>query len=445
MFKKDENQDTEFKESWRDEYIKWICGFANAKGGKIYVGVDDGGYIKGIKNYKKLLEDIPNKVLDLLGISVDVSLEYENDKKYIAISIEPYPYPISYKGQYHYRTGSTKKELKGAALDKFLLKKQGKKWDGVPVPYIGVEQLDNNAIEFFKEKAIKKKRIESNILDENNNGLIEKLHLYEGEYLKRATVLLFSKEPEKYVTGSYIKIGYFKSDSELIYQDTVRGNILEQVEKCEELVFTKYLKAYISYEGMQRVESFPISQLAFREVIINAIVHKDYGDETPIQISIYDDKVMIYNSGELPENWTIDTLLEKHSSKPYNPAIANVFFLAGFVESWGRGIDKITQESKRFNSIIPKFKFNNGLWVEFDFSKNSKKLGIKEKTRVKTRVKILELINENPNITNQELADTLELTIKGIQWQIKNLKDENILKRVGSARSGYWEIIDERS
>ena len=103
------------------------------------------------------------------------------------------------------------------------MKKQGKRWDGVPVPYVNTEDLDNNAIEFFKQKALKKRRIDSGILDENNKGLIEKLHLFEGDYLKRASVLLFYKDPEKFVTNSYIKIGYFKSDSDLIYQDTIRA------------------------------------------------------------------------------------------------------------------------------------------------------------------------------------------------------------------------------
>jgi len=80
MLSKQENQDIEFKESWRDEYIKWICGFANAKGGKIYIGVDDSSHVVGIDNAKKLLEDIPNKVRDLLGVIVDLKRLVENDK-----------------------------------------------------------------------------------------------------------------------------------------------------------------------------------------------------------------------------------------------------------------------------------------------------------------------------------------------------------------------------
>jgi len=69
-----EDQNIEFKESWRDEYLKWICGFANAQGGKIYIGKDDDGKVIGLKDGEKLMEDIPNKVKDILGIMVDVDL-----------------------------------------------------------------------------------------------------------------------------------------------------------------------------------------------------------------------------------------------------------------------------------------------------------------------------------------------------------------------------------
>ena len=130
---KSENQNVEWKESWRDEYLKWICGFANANGGILVIGKNDKGAITGIPNAKKLLEQIPNKVVSLLGIMVDVNLHAKENKNYIEIIVDAYPYPVSYKGQYHYRSGSTKQELKGAALNAFLLKKYGLHWDGVSV------------------------------------------------------------------------------------------------------------------------------------------------------------------------------------------------------------------------------------------------------------------------------------------------------------------------
>ena len=100
-----EDQNIEYKESWRDEYLKWICGFANANGGKIVNGKDDNGEITGLKDAKRLMEDIPNKVKDVLGILVDVNLHKSMKDEYIEILVEPYPYPVNYKGQYHYRSG----------------------------------------------------------------------------------------------------------------------------------------------------------------------------------------------------------------------------------------------------------------------------------------------------------------------------------------------------
>lgn len=81
---------------------------------------------------------------------------------------------------------------------------------------------------------------------------------------------------------------------------------------------------------------------AFREILLNAIVHKDYSSCNPIQISVYDDKIYIWNDGEMPPNLdSTDKLFMKHSSKPYNPKLANIFFKSGMIEAWGRGFEKI--------------------------------------------------------------------------------------------------------
>jgi ATP-dependent DNA helicase RecG len=115
-----EHQNLEWKESWRDDYLRWICGFANAKGGTLLIGKNDRGTVVGVKQARKLLEEIPNKVRDTLGIMVDVNLKRNKGHELVEIVVAPYPYPISYKGEYHYRSGATKQELKGAALDQFL-------------------------------------------------------------------------------------------------------------------------------------------------------------------------------------------------------------------------------------------------------------------------------------------------------------------------------------
>ena len=115
-----------------DKYLQWICGFANAQGGRIYIGVNDSRKVVGVDNPKKLMEDIPNKVRDVMGIIVEVNRLEADGLAYVEVVVEAYPYPISYRGHYYQRSGATNQELKGAALDRFMLRRQGKTWDGVP-------------------------------------------------------------------------------------------------------------------------------------------------------------------------------------------------------------------------------------------------------------------------------------------------------------------------
>lgn len=202
-----ESQNIEYKESWRDEYIKWICGFANAQGGKIFVGVDDKGHVVGLQNAKKLMEDIPNKVRDALGLLVDVNLLSVDSKEYIEISISPSTYPVNYKGEYHYRTGSTKQLLQGASLTQFLLNKTGTKWDAVPVDGVSFRDLDKESFDIFRREAKKSGRMTAQDLSMTDEELLDSLNLVVDGKLTRAAVLLFHRKPEKWFGGAYVKTG----------------------------------------------------------------------------------------------------------------------------------------------------------------------------------------------------------------------------------------------
>ena len=227
-----------------------------------------------------------------MGIVADVNLLYEGKLQYIEIIVDKYPSLISYHGKYFYRSGSTMRTITGKELDKAILKSQGRTWDGMPIPRLQVADLRREVIDLFKEKALIRHRLTEEEAKVDDTILMENLHLFDEEgYLIRATMLAFYKDPEKWVTGSYIKIGYFgDSDSDLKYQDEVHGSLLEQMDKTVDLVYTKYLKALIYYEGIQRIERFMFPQEAFREILLNAVVHKDYSACNPIQISVYEDK-----------------------------------------------------------------------------------------------------------------------------------------------------------
>ena len=408
-------------------------GFANANGGTIFIGKDDKGNTVGVAEAKKLLEDIPNKVRDVLGILVDVNLQETTEGDYLEIVVEPYPNPVNYKGQYHYRSGATKQELKGVALDKFLLQKQGKRWDSVTIPKVTIADLKQETLAFFRERGIRSKRLPDTISQDDLEQLLENLNLIEEGNLKRAAILHFHPNPEKFITGAYVKIGYFQREADLVLQDEVHGNLIEQVEKTIELLFTKYIKAIISYEGIHRVETYEYPKEAVREALLNAIAHKDYAGLTPIQIRVYRDKLMIWNEGTLPENWTLEKLLQSHSSRPYNPDIANTFFRCGYVESWGRGVRIMAELCEAQGLPQPFYNIDGSdFWIEFRDLFNEQ--GLIERGLNERQIKALFFIKEKGEITKKEYQELNNISVRTAVYELKELVEKyKFLRMVGAS------------
>lgn len=194
----------------------------------------------------------------------------------------------------------------------------------------------------------------------------------------------------------------------------------------------------------------------FREILLNSINHKQYEENNPIQISIYDDKMYVWNDGKFPDEIAKQDLFKKHYSKPYNPLIAQTFFKAGFIESWGRGFEKIRKECEEYGSPLPEVEIkNSGVMVKCVPSKVYMELLDKMKGKndpvndlVNDPVnldeierKILEIIKDNASITRKELSRLLDLSEATIKRKLSNLKQHNVIERVGSDKKGSWRIL----
>ena len=236
-----ESQNIEYKESWRDEYLKWICGFANAQGGRIYIGIDDNQQVVGVADTKRLMEDIPNKIVNYLDIVADVNLLHKEDKDYIEIAVQPCNLPIAYHGIYHYRSGSTKQELKGAALQQFLLRKMGHSWDDIENERATLDDIDRQAIDFFLRKAVDAGRMPVDSLNGTTEKVLSNLNLIGGEgKLRNAALLLFGKNPAKFFTSVQFRIGRFgRDEADLMFQDVVDGNIIQMTDRVIEVLKSK--------------------------------------------------------------------------------------------------------------------------------------------------------------------------------------------------------------
>lgn len=317
----------------------------------------------------------------------------------------------------------------------------GVTWDNLPLPAFSMKNVDDTVVEHFKQWAARKGRIDQDVLEEAKEVLLEKLYLKNGSYLTNAAMLLFSQDPEKWQLGAYIKIGYFETDADLFYQDEIHGSILEKIDKTVELLYLKYMKAKITYEGMQRIERYFVPEEALREALLNAICHKQYQSGVPIQISVYEDKLYIANCGCLPENWTLENLMKKHSSSPYNPNIAHVFYLAGFIESWGRGIEKMCSACEDDGVPQPEYTIHPGD-VMIKFTAPEDRIVGSAARKVTEKVQeLLRLLLEDPGYTMPQLADKLKISRKTVATRLKSLKEKGVVKRIGSDRKGYWKIL----
>ena len=184
------------------------------------------------------------------------------------------------------------------------------------------------------------------------------------------------------------------------------------------------------------------------------ILPRYHSTGVPIQIRVYEDQIRFWNDGQLPEGWTVQRLLQKHVSKPYNPLIAGAFFRTGDIESWGRGIDKIRDACQGNGTDFPTFEFEQtGLMVEFkglvpeiQEPPDGGLPKTPEKTRVETRVetpeRILDQLRAHPNLTLVDVAKAVGKSTSAVERACSKLKKQGRLRHVGPRKGGHWEVIE---
>jgi len=436
-----EQQNIEYKQSWHDDYLKWICGFANANGGKLYIGIDDKGKVAGINNHQELLEQLPNKLRDILGVFAEVNLHNEDNKHYLEVLVPRYDVPISLRGRYYIRTGSTLQELKGPALNEFILKRTGKTWDDIAEQKASIDDIDETTIRQFLTDARKAKRI--NVEEEITiSDLLEKLRLREDGYLKRAAIVLFGKDPGKFYPNIAVKIGKFgKSDADLKFHEVVEDNLIQLKERIGEMLNAKFFIHPIDFEGMQRVERNEYPVAAIREMILNALVHRNYmGAQT--QIRLYDNHISVWNDGGLPEGITEEDLKKVHRSKPGNPLMADVCFKGGYIDSWGRGTIKIIESCREANLPEPVLKEEQGgflskMYKDRFTEEQLKKLGLNER-----QIEAVIYTKKYGKITNSDYQKLCNVSERTALRDLDDLINRDVIKKEGEKKGTYYELSD---
>lgn len=435
-----EDQNIEYKQSWHDDWLKIICGFANAKGGRLQVGKRDDGNIIGLINYNRLMEDIPNKIKNHLGIIAEVNLFGTEPNNFVEIIVPEYSVAISYHSRYYLRTGSTTLELIGSALADFLIRKSGRTWDDLFEDKAFVDDLDMSSQIKFMNAAEKSGRI---IIEDNISGisLLEKLRLSDNQKIKHAAIILFGTDPGRFYPNISVKIGRFgKSDDDLKYQEVIEGNLFKILFEVPEMLNNKFLTKRIDFEGLQRIEKGEYPVAALREMLLNALVHKNYSG-AQIQLRVYDDKISIWNEGTLPEGLSFEALKRQHPSRPRNPLIADVCFKGGFIDAWGRGTLKIINSCKEAGLPEPEFKEMDGgvlvtIFKDIYSEDQLKKLGLNER-----QIKAVFFLQENEKITNAIYQRINKIGKSTATEELQSLVDKEIFSTSGSSGRGSYYTL----
>ncbi len=355
-----EDQTTEWKTAWHDDHLKVLCGFANAKGGRLLLGYDDFGRALGICDSKRPLEELPQKIPQLLGITPSIQLLSANGHDTLEIRVAASTVPISLRGRYYQRNGSVTKELQGTSLNEFLLHKCGLTWDAVIEDRASFDDIDPAAIQRFLADARKTDRLpDSDRLPIPE--LLEKLGLAENGRLKRAAIILFGKDPLRFYPGVSVRLGRFlDNDPDLRFHEIIEDNLVNSLPEILERLDRKFFIKAIRFEGLHRYETPPYPREALREAFLNALVHKSYGSGIHIQCRVYDTSLTLWNDGNLPDDLPAEALLRPHASKPRNPLLAAACFKAGYIDAWGRGIEKMTHACESAGLPTPIFESNSG-------------------------------------------------------------------------------------
>jgi len=445
-----ESETTEFKTSFQKEVIETIVAFANTRGGYIFIGLKDDGAITGVTASNETIKDYINQIKNATepSLIVDIIPEEISKKQILIVQVDEFPVkPVGMKGKYLKRVKNSNHQMNLTEISNMHIQSLQLSWDSYPTVDVSINDLDTVKLaKFFKNvEKIGRYTLTGDLITD-----LSKLNLLKSDNtVTQAAKLLFAKEMTLYS----IHIGRFKTPSMIIDDKMIKETLFEAVEKSMMFIIS-HLKVAFEFTGeIKRTEIFEYPIEALRELVLNAIVHRDYTSPIDTQIKIFDKKITIFNPGKLYGNITVDKLnTDNYQAQTRNKLIAEAFYLTGDIEKYGSGYIRVRKEIIAYPTM--KFEYEemgNGFLVTLSYEeqKTQKKTTPKttpkttQKTTPKTtREKLLEYIRKDASITRESLADKLGITVNGVKQHISKLKKDGILNRIGGRKSGEWRILE---
>jgi ATP-dependent DNA helicase RecG len=432
----------EFKENPNESFYKNISAFANTKGGMIILGSDNKGNIKGIDPSSKFLEDLTNRTVNKLSIYPDISAIDMKGKRAIVVNIARSSYPVSYEGRYYERIGNTTREMNHEKLRLWFVR--GKPWDCLTGNF-SKKEIDAETVSRFILNAVENKRLVDTSLNEPPQLVLRKLGFIENDKLTNGAILLFGKDPQKHFINLCIRIGRFKTETTIIDDKWVGGNLFHQFEETLNIL-RQYISVRYEIKEFQREDIWDYPIPALREAVLNALIHRDYFNiANPTVLKVYDDHIWFFNYGGLPEGITVEQLKKPHQSFLRNTLIAKAFYLAGYIEQYGSGTVRMTEWMKDRGLPEPEFKeelagFSVYFYKDIYTEDNLRKKGLHER-----QIKAVMYVKERGKITNREYREIFGITDRMALLDLSNLCVREIFEKIGKTGRNTEYILTRQT
>ncbi len=409
----------EFKETITNTFLKTVSAFSNYDGGEILFGVDDDGNIKGLSDVKQACLDIENKINDSISPQPNYTLEIQNNDQTIKLSVKSgLQKPYLYKSKAYKRNDTSTIEVDTLEFSRLVLEGKNIRFEELPCKdqELSFEILQSN----LKEKI----QIET-----FNKDTLKTLNLYDDvNGFNNAAGLLADKN---HFPG--IDIVKFGENISIIQKRITFENtsVLDIYEKALS-VFRDYYQ-YEVIQGADRKMVEKIPEVAFREAIANALIHRVWDVDLQIRVSMFDDRIEVVSPGGLPSGITEDEYLSGKLSVLRNRNLANVFYRLGFVEIFGTGITRIKQVYSEA-SVKPSFEVSeNAIQIVLPVYEESTNLTEDEKV-------VYKLLSKNMLKSMSEIAPYISFGKSKTTKLLKDMEQKGVIAIEGKGKGTKYRI-----
>lgn len=427
-----------------------IRDYANKKGGSILIGVDDKknigivDRILGIQIGKDTLEKIANKITGNTDFPLypTISIEKIGDKNIIKIDIkESNNKPHTAFHRPFTRVGDITKLMDRTEYEGLLLERKKVDYDIQPVEEANYNDISQEAVNEYKRKyeLVNEKKIYA-----SNEELLKTLHCVDKNLKPTvAGILLFGKEPQKFLIKGYITVVRYpdiKVTDRHIDSKDFYGNLFDQADEAD-----RYIREHIEVVskipkfGLKRKDTPAYPYFAIRELIVNAVAHRDYSlYGSRILISMFKDRIEFFSPGSFPKGITPENIVNAQFSR--NPIIARVFHDVAYIEEYGNGIDRLLEEVRNhpLKPKMPKFADIKSAVIVTLYKPDIKKFEMEALDLNERQKKALQYVKEKGRIDNKTYTHEYNVSSATAKRELQDMVNKNILKEIGRGRSTYY-------